>query len=90
MTPVVEKPGVRRRRLVRRHHAQLVSTRRHLHAHPELALAEYETTALLERGCARRAARPAPAAGTGLVCDIGSGDRSSCSGPTSTRCRCPT
>ena len=32
-----------------RHDAELVSVRRHLHAHPELAFAEHETTAFLEQ-----------------------------------------
>ena len=54
---------------------ELVATRRHLHAHPELGHAEHATTALLVARL--RAAGLAPqvlAGGTGLVCDVGSGD----------------
>jgi amidohydrolase len=74
MTPVVEKLGSAVDDWVAASHAQLVSTRRHLHAHPELAFAEFETTAFLEQRL--RAAGLAPRrlpTGTGLVCDVGSG-----------------
>ena len=75
MTPVVEKLGSAVDDWVAAHHAQLVSTRRHLHAHPELAFAEFETTSFLEQRL--RAVGLAPRrlpTGTGLVCEVGSGD----------------
>ena len=56
----------RRRRGSPRTPPQLVAVRRHLHAHPELAFAEFETTSFLEqrlrdgRARAPAAARPAP------------------------------
>ncbi len=75
MNPVVEKLGAAVDDWVAAHQPQLVSTRRHLHAHPELAFAEFETTAFLEQRL--RAAGLAPRrlpTGTGLVCDVGTGD----------------
>ena len=59
---------------VQTHHDELVATRRHLHAHPELGFAEHETTAYLERQLRRAglATRRLPG-GTGLVSEIGSG-----------------
>ncbi len=54
----------------------LVATRRHLHAHPEMGFAETQTTAYLVARL--RAAGLDPQvfeAGTGLWCDVGSGDR---------------
>ena len=74
MTPVVEKLGSAVDDWVAANHAQLVSTRRHLHAHPELAFAEFETTSFLEQRL--RAVGLAPRrlpTGTGLVCEVGSG-----------------
>src|SRR5215217_8325450 len=74
MTPVVEKLGAAVDDWVAAHHAQLISTRRHLHAHPELAFAEFETTSFLEQRL--RAVGLAPRrlpTGTGLVCEVGSG-----------------
>jgi amidohydrolase len=61
-------------RWVDAHHDELVATRRHLHAHPELGFAEHETTAYLERQLRRAGltTRRLPG-GTGLVCDVGSG-----------------
>ncbi len=57
------------------HEAELIDVRRALHAHPELGRQEHVTTALL---CARlEQAGLVPKVldgGTGLVCDIGSGD----------------
>jgi amidohydrolase len=52
--------------------AQLISTRRHLHAHPELAFAEFETTSFLEQRLRGLNPRRLPT-GTGLVVDIGTG-----------------
>jgi amidohydrolase len=75
MTPVVEKLGAAVDDWVAAHHAQLVSTRRHLHAHPELAFAEFETTAFLEQRLRAHGLSPRRLpAGTGLVCEVGSGD----------------
>jgi amidohydrolase len=74
MTPVVEKLGAAVDDWVTAHHPQLVATRRHLHAHPELAFAEFETTSFLEQRL--RALGLAPRrlpTGTGLVCEVGSG-----------------
>jgi amidohydrolase len=75
MTPVVEKLGSAVDDWVAAHHAQLVATRRHLHAHPELAFAEFETTAFLEQRLRAHGMAPRRlATGTGLVCEVGSGD----------------
>jgi amidohydrolase len=75
MTPVVEKLGSAVDEWVAAHHAQLVSTRRHLHAHPELAFAEFETTSFLEQRLRAHGLSPKRLpAGTGLVCEVGSGD----------------
>jgi amidohydrolase len=75
MTPVVEKLGSAVDDWVAGHHAQLVSTRRHLHAHPELAFAEFETTSFLEQRLRAHGLSPKRLpAGTGLVCEVGSGD----------------
>jgi amidohydrolase len=75
MTPVVEKLGAAVDDWVTAHHGHLVATRRHLHAHPELAFAEFETTSFLEQRL--RALGLAPRrlpTGTGLVCEVGSGE----------------
>jgi amidohydrolase len=74
MTPVVEKLGSAVDDWVTGNHAQLVSTRRHLHAHPELAFAEYETTSYLEGRLREAGLKPRRLpTGTGLVCEVGSG-----------------
>ena len=73
--PGRREAGLRGRRLGRQNNAQLVATRRHLHAHPELAFAEFETTSFLEQRL--RAVGLSPRrlpTGTGLVCEVGSGD----------------
>jgi amidohydrolase len=70
---VVEKLGAGVDDWVRDHAAQLISTRRHLHAHPELAFAEFETTSFLEQRLRGLGPRRLPT-GTGLVVDVGSGD----------------
>mgnify|MGYP006181268377 CR=1 FL=1 len=49
MNPVVEKLGSAVDDWVSSHHPNLVAVRRHLHAHPELAFAEFETTSYLEQ-----------------------------------------
>jgi amidohydrolase len=74
MTPVVEKLGAEVDRWVAAHEAQLVATRRHLHAHPELAFTEFETTSYLEARLGEAGLKPRRLpTGTGLVCDVGSG-----------------
>ncbi len=80
MTPVVDKLGAEVDQWVAENHAHLVSTRRHLHAHPELAFAEFETTSYLEQRLRESGLAPRRLpTGTGLVCDVGSG------GPMSAR-----
>jgi amidohydrolase len=74
MTPVVEKLGSAVDDWVVRNDEHLVATRRHLHAHPELAFAEYETTSYLEGRLREVGLKPRRLpTGTGLVCDVGSG-----------------
>lgn len=56
------------------HHDELITFRRHLHAHPELSGEEHETTAsiaerLLVAGCEPRVL----SSGTGVVCDVAPG-----------------
>ena len=61
---------------VKAHHDELVALRRDLHAHPELSWAEVRTTRLVrERLQAAGLSPKVLPGGTGLVCDIGSGDR---------------
>ncbi|WP_433437603.1 M20 family metallopeptidase [Nonomuraea sp. CA-141351] len=56
----------------------LVAFRRDIHSHPELAFAEYRTTQrIAERLTAAGLAPSVLPRGTGLICDVGSGD-----GPT--------
>ena len=56
------------------HGAKLVSLRRQIHAHPELAYHEHTTTALVADQLAAAGLRPKVLpGGTGLICDIGSG-----------------
>jgi amidohydrolase len=75
MTPVVEKLGSAVDEWVAAHQGQLIATRRHLHAHPELAFAEFETTSFLEQRLRAHGLSPKRLpAGTGLVCEVGSGD----------------
>jgi amidohydrolase len=75
MTPVVEKLGAEVDRWVAANDAHLISTRRHLHAHPELAFAEFETTSYIEQRLRGVGLKPRRLpTGTGLVCDVGSGD----------------
>ncbi|MBN1093865.1 amidohydrolase [Blastococcus sp. TML/M2B] len=74
MTPVVEGLGAAVDDWVETHAPQLVAVRRHLHAHPELAYAEVETTSFLEQRL--RAAGLSPVrlpTGTGLVVEVGEG-----------------
>ncbi|MGY2084896.1 amidohydrolase [Blastococcus sp. SYSU DS0539] len=75
MTPVVEKLAAAVDEWVGAHHPELVSIRRHLHAHPELAFAEFETTSFLEQRLRAAGLRPRRLpTGTGLVCEVGTGD----------------
>jgi amidohydrolase len=56
---------------------ELVGIRRHIHAHPELSGHEVKTTALIARRLRAAGLRPRllPGQKTGLMCDIGRGDR---------------
>ena len=55
---------------------ELVAIRRHIHAHPELSNAEFETAALIARELAVAGLSPRLLPkGNGLICDIGEGDR---------------
>jgi amidohydrolase len=61
---------------VKAHHDELVALRRDLHAHPELSWGEVRTTRLLrERLLAAGLTPRVLAGGSGLVCDVGEGDR---------------
>jgi amidohydrolase len=58
------------------HGSDVVATRRTLHAHPELGRTEHRTTALLVEQLHAVGLEPRTLpSGTGLVCDIGYGDR---------------
>ncbi|SFD93684.1 amidohydrolase [Blastococcus tunisiensis] len=74
MTPVVEKLGAAVDEWVAANQAALSSTRRHLHAHPELGYAEFETTSFLEQRLRHHGLTPRRLpTGTGLTVDVGSG-----------------
>jgi amidohydrolase len=74
MNPVVEKLGAAVDDWVAASQPQLVATRRHLHAHPELGYAEFETTSFLEQRLRHHGLTPRRLpTGTGLVVDVGSG-----------------
>ncbi len=56
--------------------AELVAIRRHIHAHPELSHAEFETAALIARELSVAGLSPQLLPkGNGVICDIGEGDR---------------
>src|SRR5215213_1767182 len=75
MTPVVEKLGAAVDDWVSANGDHLIILRRHLHAHPELAFAEFETTSFLEQRLSEVGLQPHRLpSGTGLVVDLGSGD----------------
>ncbi len=58
------------------HGAELVTIRRHIHAHPELSFHEFETAALVARELAVAGLSPRMLpGGNGVICDIGEGDR---------------
>src|SRR5918911_2379687 len=74
MTEFPEKLGTAVDEWVASEHPQLVSVRRHLHAHPEPAFAEFETTSFLEQRLRPAGLRPRRLpTGTGLVVEVGSG-----------------
>jgi amidohydrolase len=74
VTPIVEKLGTAVEDWVQAHTAQLVAVRRHLHAHPEPAFAEVETTSFLEQRLREAGLSPVRLpTGTGLVVDVGEG-----------------
>src|SRR5918995_7443721 len=75
MTQFPEKSGTAVDEWVAEKHPQLVAVRRHLHAHPELAFAEFETTSFLEQRLRSAGLEPRRLpSGTGLVVEVGSGD----------------
>jgi amidohydrolase len=75
MTPVVEKLSAEVDDWVAANSSQLIATRRHIHAHPELAFAEFETTSYLEQRLREVGLRSRRLpTGTGLVVDVGAGD----------------
>ncbi|GGJ92957.1 putative peptidase/amidohydrolase [Pilimelia anulata] len=58
------------------HSEELITVRRHLHAHPEPSRSEFETAALIARELAVAGLTPRLLpAGNGVICDIGAGDR---------------
>ena len=58
------------------HGAELVTIRRHIHAHPEPSHSEFDTAALIARELAVAGLSPQLLPkGNGLICDIGEGDR---------------
>lgn len=58
------------------HGAELVATRRHIHAHPELSHQEFETAALVAERLSDAGLSPRlMPAKNGVLCDIGEGDR---------------
>ncbi len=61
---------------VSQHAADLIALRRHLHAHPELGHSEHATTRLLMDRLRAAGLQPRVLiTGTGVVCDLGTGDR---------------
>ena len=68
-------------RAVAAHEPELVALRRDLHAHPEVSRGEVRTTRLVRERLTAAGLRPSVLrTGTGLVCDIGSGDPASPAG----------
>ena len=75
MSEAVAKLGTTVDDWVVAHFHELVAVRRHLHAHPELSFVEYETTSFLEQRLRTAGLEPKRlASGTGLVCEVGSGE----------------
>lgn len=54
---------------------EVIQLRRHLHRHPELSWQEHETQRTVRDWLASRGVRTRDMAGTGLVADLGDGDR---------------
>ncbi len=74
MTSLVERAGTAVDEWTAAHTQRLVAVRRHLHAHPELAYAEFETTSFVEKELRDAGLSPKRLpTGTGLVVDIGAG-----------------
>ncbi|MGK5114165.1 MULTISPECIES: amidohydrolase [unclassified Geodermatophilus] len=74
MTEFAEKLGTAVDEWAAERQQQLVAVRRHLHAHPELAFAEFETTSFLEQRLRNEGLEPKRLpSGTGLVVEIGEG-----------------
>lgn len=74
MTPVVEKLAAAVDEWVTANGSALSATRRHLHAHPELGYAEFETTSFLEERLRHHGLAPRRlSTGTGLTVDVGTG-----------------
>src|SRR5919206_5292944 len=75
MTPVVEKLAAAVDDWVGAQAEHLITIRRHLHSHPELAFAEFETTSFLEQRLRGVGLSPRRLpTGTGLFVDVGAGD----------------
>ena len=60
---------------VSEHEDDLIALRRHLHAHPELGRGEHATTDLVAQRLTQAGLVPQRLPGTGLWCDIGTGER---------------
>jgi amidohydrolase len=74
MTQFPEELGTAVDEWVAERHQQLVAVRRHLHAHPELSYAEFETTSFLEQRLRNAGLDPKRLpSGTGLVVEVGEG-----------------
>src|SRR5690242_5198083 len=64
-------------RAVAAHEPELVALRRDLHAHPEVSRGEVRTTRLVRERLTAAGLQPSVLRpGTGLICDIGTGDPS--------------
>ncbi|HEX2075769.1 MAG TPA: amidohydrolase [Geodermatophilus sp.] len=75
MTAFAEKLGTAVDEWVHERGQHLVALRRHLHAHPELAYAEFETTSFLEQRLRSVGLNPRRLpTGTGLVVEVGAGE----------------
>jgi amidohydrolase len=75
MSPSANLATAAAKRWLSEHENDLVHFRRHLHAHPELGRQEHRTTAyLVERLQQVGLAPKVLAGGTGVVCDVGTGE----------------
>ncbi|MFQ5556052.1 MAG: amidohydrolase [Acidimicrobiales bacterium] len=67
-----DHPGPHLERWLERHHDDLISLRRHLHAHPELSGQEHATTRLIGDRLLQAGLEPRVlSSGTGVICDVG-------------------